>query len=481
LAEAFEVLNIPPVEAMLWNATIGQRYLMTQVGYPPVAARYAVDNRLYTAPTDAVFEKAMFETAYQRYLMPVEAKDTAVLQQCGLAELAAAVPFKYDFGAMDLVQPLEGLHCAPTQVFITGDPAGTLHCVAIAVAGVAITPADPAWGLAKIYALQGAAYHMLFVVHPALHFPMDSVNAITKTVVPYTHPLFQLLYPHTSYTLALDNAVLESEQSVVNDNAQGTWFDPLTGNAYNLKLLFAAGYTGLSEPRYGKAYPEYDYMQPPLLQQPGSVHKPVYDTPYSRWQTAYFERAFLPFCRSVASAILQADAADSYVRQWARHLHTCVLGFPDEKQIFEPDCLAKAMAIYLWDVSLGHGADHYSFGLNVSVVDKFLRIRRPPPATRADPPVQAGQIFTGDDLYRSAMANCMFFAPSTIAPNLDQIAYAFTDSALSDAQGLFHANLTAVSKDTSLRQFMPLKVVSPTGPSDPGVPLEVTLPASIQY
>src|SRR5262249_36767027 len=66
-----------------------------------------------------------------------------------------------------------------------------------------------AWNLAKIYALQGAAYHMLFVVHPALHFPMDSVNAITKTAVPHIHLLFQLLYPHTAYQLTLDNAVLE--------------------------------------------------------------------------------------------------------------------------------------------------------------------------------------------------------------------------------------------------------------------------------
>src|SRR5262249_25748665 len=120
-----------------------------------------------------------------------------------------------------------------------------------------VCPSGPqeTWNLAKIYALQGAAYHVLFVVHPALHMPLDAVNAITKTVIPQNHPLFQLLYPHLAYQLALDNAVLQGPNSVVNNSPKGTWFDPLMGNAYNLKLLFAAGYTGLDEDFYGDAYP----------------------------------------------------------------------------------------------------------------------------------------------------------------------------------------------------------------------------------
>lgn len=477
LIEAMEVLNIPPVESLLWNATIGERYLKTQVGYPPEAAGKAVLDAAYTTPSDAHFQKMMLETSYQRYLMPLSARDRELLAAQPLAAGTAAAGYKYDFSAMALVQPLDGLYCAPTLVYIAGTPGAQMSCVAIVVNGVVIQGGDTAWGLAKIYALQGAAYHMLFVVHPAIHFPMDAVNAVTKTAVPQTHPLFQLLYPHTSYTLALDNAVLESDQSVVNDNARGTWFDPLTGNAYNLKLLFGAGYSGLPGEPYADAYPAYDYMQPSLLKLAGSAPQPVFAMPYSVWLTAYFQKAFLPFCQAVAKAILTADPKDSYVTRWARYLNVSVRGFPDEQQILDADCLATAMAIYMWDVSVSHGADHSSFALDVPVVDKFLRIRRAPPATKNDPVVLPGQISSGDDRFRAQMAQEMFFKPAAIQPNLDQTYYAFTDPILAAEQIKFHANLVAVSQDVELTQFMPLVA---TGPVDsPGYTL--TIPQSIQY
>lgn len=488
LIEAFEVLNVPPIEGLLWQQTIGARYLATQIGYPPAAAQYAVEqiNANYLGPDDARFAQIMFETCYQRYLLPLGAADVAWLQSKGVQNPSGAgITLKYDFGAMDLVQPLAGMHCAPTRLFLAGTPAAGLQCAYISVGDALIAPKTPAWALAKAYVLQGAAYQMLFVVHPALHFPMDSVNAVTKTAVPHTHPLFQLVYPHTSYTLALDNAVLESENSVVNDHAQGTWFDPLTGNAYNLKLLFAAGYTGLADARYRGAYPAYHYLKPALIRLPGAAPQPVHDTAYSRWQTAYFTRAVLPLCQAVAKSILGADPADGYVTRWARYLHTCVNGFPDEADILDADCLALTLAIYLWDVTIAHGADHASFGAGLSPAEKFLRIRAAPPASAGSPsPTQAAQLYTGDDMARAAIANQMFFAPWTMAPNLDATWYAFTDPALAEAQVSFHAALRSVDNDRSLTQFMPLVAddcVPPPPPTTRTAPLAQTLPQSIQY
>ncbi|MGR4867960.1 hypothetical protein ACIPRI_03710 [Variovorax sp. LARHSF232] len=484
LIEAYEVLNIPPIETLLWNATIGERLLKTQVGYPPMAAGRAAKNIETTTPTDAEFATMMFTTSYQRYLQPISVEDSELLERENIRFGGGGQTFKYDFRAMGLVEPLAGMYCAGTQIFISGSPAGKLVVEGIRVNGMMVTPANQAWGLAKIYALQGAAYHMLFVVHPALHFPMDSVNAITKTAVPHTHLLFQLLYPHTSYTLALDNAVLEGPESVVNENARGSWFDPLTGNAYNLKLLFAAGYAGVPDQPYSDSYPAYDYMRPQLLKLKDSPPSPVFDTPYSRWLTAYYERAFLPFCEAVAFAILEADPKDSYVTRWARYLNQCVRGFPDEKQILDLKCLAQALAIYMWDVTVSHGADHYSFAMNVPPVYKYLRIRRAPPTSPNDPPVTPGQIFTGDDLYRSEMAQAMFFMPSAIPPNLDQTYYAFTSPLLWLVQEGFHNNLDSVSTDKTLTQYMPLKAVEPPPPLEPGppeVPYALTIPASIQF
>ena len=174
--------------------------------------------------TDDVFRHLMLETAYTRYMKPKSDADRRHLDKAPNATKF----WKFDFSAMKLVKPLEGMYCAPVVCVFSEDSSKIRSCSYIRFRGetdaddVFVFPADNAWSLAKIYVLQACAYHMLFVVHPALHFPMDSVNAITKTAVPHTHPLFQLLYPHTSYQLALDNAVLEGPNSVVNNNAQGT-------------------------------------------------------------------------------------------------------------------------------------------------------------------------------------------------------------------------------------------------------------------
>jgi hypothetical protein len=494
LKEAAEVLNIPPLEALVWNSTIGERYLTTQLGYPGVAARAATVNLTLAIPTDEQFNNLMLNTAYSRYMKPLADAERRRYAD----KIPNAAGFKYDFSAMKLVKPLEGMYCAPVVCFF----AQGRGCVAILFRGdtdaqdVLVLPSEgPAWNVAKIYALQGAAYHMLFVVHPALHFPMDSVNAITKTAVPYTHPLFQALFPHTGYSLALDNAVLEGADSVVNNNAQGSWIDPLMANAYNLKLLFGAGYTGLRDPWYGDAYPPYDYMKP----QKG------FDSDYGRWLADYFQ-PFLTLCTAVAEEILTADRQDTYVRRWARYNATYVQGFPDEKSILDRDCLAQAMAIYMWDVTVSHGGDHYSFGINIPAPYKFLRIRHYGPVTRnygpatapnANGPTKVGDIANGDDLYRMEMAEKMFFTPSAIFPNLSQTLYPFTNTALSEAGRTLPKALGVVSEKyepySKDNPCMPLttdqarKVLESDPPSerDPSLagvePLTLTIPASIQY
>lgn len=484
LGEAPAVMAVPPMEWTLWNATIGTRYLQTQVGYPPLAAAKAVGNLAYTTPSDAEFNKMLFTTAFTRFLNELTALDRTQFSTV-LAGYPEQSPLaKYDFSAMDLIDPLEGMHCAPTKVVFSNESPETRVPIAILVGRVLVTPRDSAWDLAKIYVLQGAAYHMLFVVHPALHFPMDSINAITKTSVPYTHPLFQLLMPHTSYSLALNNAVLHSPQSVVNEHPEGTWFDPLTGRAYNLKRLFAAGYMGLSEPRYSNAYPRFDYLNIPM----------GFDSAYGTWLQAYFE-VFLEFTTVVAEHLLappgkgrsteESNFLRGYTQLWASYCAEAIYGFPDAGEILDPAVLARALAIYMWDTSVAHGADHASFGFQIPLVDKFLRIRRAPPESKDAPRVQPGEVFTGDDLYRGEMAQAMFFTPSAIKPNLHDTRYAFTDKTLFAAQQRFVDGLLAVSR--SKPWFMPLTVEQAYEMYDPERTLTpeqayaLTIPQSIQY
>jgi hypothetical protein len=422
----------------------------------------------------------MWNTVYTRFMKPASADDIA-----GVKKNPAAVKWwKYDFSAMKLVQPLAGLYRAPVVCIFEEDCSKNRKCAAIIFRGeqhsqdVTIQPSDQAWNLAKIYALQGAAYHALFVVHPALHFPMDSVNAITKTSVPHNHPLFQLLYPHTAYQLTLDNAVLEGAFSVANDNVQGTWFDPFMGEGYNLKLLFGAGYAGLSDPWYGDSYPPYDFLNPQM----------GFDSGYGGWLKTYFD-VFLPYCRVIADAILTADNQDTYVKRWARYNSTYVRGFPDENDIMDKECLAKSLAIFMWDVTVSHGGDHYSFGRNIPARHKFLRIRNypPPSSPSAASPTLVGDTANGDDLYRSEMAQQLFSLPHAMKPNLWETLYLFTNPELQVAQGVFKAALYAFSelyqysKDTP---YQPLKEEQAKNSLEPNSlldPYALTIPASIQY
>lgn len=452
MEQAPEVLNIPPVEALLWNNTIGARYLNTQTFYPPQASVNAVDDSTKEIPSDAEFVRIMTASVYARFLR--QTNDGWVA----------------DFRAMELIAKatLPGTFCAPTVCYFSKKFA----CKSISFPRpnfppLEVKPGDASWNLAKVYALQGAAYQSLFVVHPALHFPMDSVNAITKSAVPHTHPLYQLLYPHTSYTLALDNAVLEGANTVVNNNAPGTWFDPLTANGFEVKRLFGAGYKGIAN---YPAYPAYDYMLPWMDS----------TLPYGDCLRVYFQ-PFLNFCSTVAEFIHRQSFEDPYVARWADYISVHVKGFPGAAQIFKSGVLAKAMAIYMWDVTVSHGADHYSFAKDIPSAYKFLRIRHEPPTygTSGAEVQKVGDVCDPDDLYRTEMAQEMFFSAWTMWPNLLDTGYPFTSPDLSTAQRKFHDELEKASVDVAeiMPNFMPLGI-NVDRDSDKYC---WTIPASIQY
>lgn len=513
---ADEVLNIPTDEALYFDLYIGRRYLQAMSDYPPCAARYVLGTPSTWRPQTPEFETIMYTTLYTRFLTTLSDTDKSRLT-------AASIPYtsqtmKYDFTAMNLLQPLPGTYCAATVVIVdTSQPVWKTVCIFLSPVSATIgpiqpppanmtviKPTDPAWTLAMVFAMQGAAYHVLFVVHPALHFPTDSVNAITKTAVPIAHPLFQLLYPHSTYQLALDNGVLESAASVVNDEAHGTRFDPLTAEAYNLKRLFGAGFSGLGADGYDpNAYPAYDYSNPVMGFASSAYGNPV---AYGTWLANYFG-PFMSFCKAVASVLVTNPLSNpyaKYVTRWARYVNVHVPGFPNETQILDRDTLAKTLAIYMWNNSVAHGGDHYSFTYHISVVEKCLRIRVPAP-TSASEPDPGAPIFTPDDLARAALCQWMFFHPWAVNPTLSQTQYNFADQALFDASTAFQSSLKQVDR-TWDGTFLPL--IAPQNPPPPkppifppdppypavppptytlGIPFQavpsdaVTIPQSIQY
>ena len=450
-----EVLTIPPVEAALWNETIGTRYVETVLEYSAPAYLKGLADLVLPLPTDDDFNQVMTRTVYSRFLRQ-EAPGTAY--------------WVSDFTAMELITPIPGTFCAPVvcRFVQDGERFGIISIAFLKTPtnkALLVTPGDKAWNLAKAYALQGAAYHALFVVHPTLHFPMDSVNAITKSAVPMIHPLFQALLPHTAYTLPLDNAVLEGAWTVVNDKVHETWFDPLTATGYDVKQLFGVGYSGY---KALTAYPAFDYMAPWMDA----------NILYGRCLREYF-KPFLIFATKIASVIPKTDP---YVKRWADYCSAQVRGFPDGTAIFEGNTLARVIAIYMWDVSIAHGADHHSFGNGITLKNKFLRLRTPPPAdiNQGADVQRVGDLAWAEDMGRAELANYMVFSVVTMAPNLIETEYAFTDPLLQAASAEFHINLKSV--DASVRTMMPefMRLEPGTDPQHP-YPYALTIPASIQF
>jgi hypothetical protein len=396
----------------------------------------------------------MLDALYTRFLSKLDPADEALFA-AQLAGAGAGVTFwKIDFTAMGLVDPLPGLFVSPTITLIRQDgDRSTRRIVAIAVRDLVLEPVNGlSWDLAKAYALQGAAYHVLFVVHPTQHFPMDSVNAITKSAVPMDHLLFKTLFPHTRFSLVLNNAVLEGKSSVVNRHAQFTLYDPLTADAdQGLRSLFAAGYVGIK----GKesAYPEFDYR---------TYASRIPDSAYGDYLAAY-HAPILQFCTTVAKTILARSPKDEWVKNWSNYIRTWIPSFPKPEELLDADALGAAMATYVWGVTVGHGVDHQSFSADVGIINKFLRLRVPPPTTATTAPFDIDDLYNANDTFRAAMAEKMFFAPTRVT-QLVQTEYNFISDDLRAASQDFLANLRAVDGGLA-RRYMAVE----------------DLPGSIQY
>ncbi len=95
---ADEVLNIPPMEELLFNEQIGARYLKEQVGYPPFAGMYSAENENWVGPTDERFGDIMRDTLYTRFKLPLTSQDITDAKPVGL-DLSVGEWWKYDFTA----------------------------------------------------------------------------------------------------------------------------------------------------------------------------------------------------------------------------------------------------------------------------------------------------------------------------------------------------------------------------------------------
>lgn len=443
LGTSAEVVHLPWQEQLDWQWHIGLRYFRDLLIWGPISCLRTLGFRSLPEIDDGAMADVLVRGIYSRFLSPLDPVDVDTFRG-KYDPNDGATYYKLDFTPIESVDPYSGMFVASTVTLVRRpDPekdAITLVAIAVGKDRLVLVPGDgDAWQLAKYFILQGCSYGTLFTGHPNVHFPYDSINAITKSSIPTHHLIFKLLIPHLRFSLVLDNAVLQSKGSVIS-NVRSTIYDPFTAKAdAGLMAFFVAGHNGL---KGNSAYPRYlypskrdDFRLPP--------------TRYGQFMREYFE----PF-HELATAVVaeMSDEELSYAEEWSRWIQTWIETFPrlhfrhaPEKREESKRQLVFALAVALWDVSVVHSTDHQDFAANVPVEYKCFRLRRAPPAATKIDPLDRKTLNRRVDIFKSTLAHRMFFAPTTVTRLVD-VDYRFESNTLRAAQTAFKERLRAVDE-----------------------------------
>lgn len=437
--QAPTVSNIPPEEAADWSKNVGQYYFDNAVGsskhptpFGIKSAEFARDrfekNGItgYSKLSDELFLELICEGLYSKYLGPLDPQDEKLF---GVSSDDNYQYLKSDQSCMKVVKkPWDGEYVAPAIAIVRrklplaqDESKWNYELVAIALAALE-QPAgkdgeaeyvfseklvfdaknhqsSSAWWLAKFYVLQGAIHRINLIDHIKVHFPSDTMNAITKSALPRWHPIQQLLLPHFRLTLPVNNAVLEGERSIINRDTWYPW-SPVTANGEEIRKLIPFSWGGS---RYYWDEKNSSYTRYAFSLDPDSVMDP--DAPdaapipsfiglqasrYGEFLSDYFA-SILKFTTEVIAETLDDPAPDFAqsdlnwleIQRWAHEISELVPGFPNATEINDKETLARTCAVIIWNAAIVHSSDHCTLHM---MIDKYpvpfiLRVR--PPADNA--------------------------------------------------------------------------------------------------
>lgn len=443
--EAPAVVHIPKNEKRTWFWNIGFRYIRNILFYWPKALLKAWKNPTWELLDDEVFCDQIYTTPLAKFLNPKLDDSVKEIFKAQLEEKDSdSTYFVADFSCMQNVIPFKGLYVASTLVLMSKpnqESRLNLHAIYIKETQLLLLPTDgDAWFLAKNYAMMGATYRILLSTHPILHFPFDTVNAITKTSLPIDNTVFKLLFPHFQFTLTLNDSVLESKSSPVY-NDQKYPFTGFTGPQEGLLTLLESGYAGIEG---NSSYPKFEWD--------------VYPTKvYSDYQVYLLEyyQVFKRFTDGVVKNIPEREMEDIY--NWANYISQWLPGFPNGEKIKEGDMLSGCLAKIMWDLSVAHATDHHSYG-TIPINRLPLRMRVPPPSRKDDtfnPKDQANW----KDVFKYALEWKLFFNDYTVTRLID-VNYKFDSVELQKLQANFLQELEIVDANMPVKRYMDLKNIS---------------------
>lgn len=464
LSEYAEVTNLPVEETKDWSKNVSRKYLWIMITktIPGLWDAYITSNGCYDQFDDDTFNEHITNGMYSKFLSPLDKGDTALF-----AEKISEVNdnpdqfVKMDFCMMEWLctNTLPGIYAAPTIVLfrVHNDENSQANdhnnLPRYSVAAIHIYETDEKqqknldtantllpsnnkdekkrWDLAKYFALQGAVHRINMTEHGKLHFPFDAINAITKSVLPTTHPLFRLLIPHLRLSLPVNNTVLEGKYSLLS---RTNWviYSPFAADGKHTRKLIPDAYVGRNDKP--NAFPAYRFPQ-----------KPTY--PKTSFGI-FLEKNYLIF-REFVTALIDQILVDQYSKDdnsgqrkdwefialWAESISEWVPGFPkrddflqehDDKVITNKSRLIDVVSLMLWNLTVAHSADHAGFARSGQKRNVF-RIHVPPPlkGVNVDDDFYE-KLVTRWDLFQSYLTHQLFYRPHNTV-NLVDVEYDFTD------------------------------------------------------
>lgn len=418
------VVHIPSSEKSDFNWHIGLRYLKQLIFGVPDS--YILAKNTTIVDTSAKeFNELFYNTLFCKLLNP----------NLGASDKTAFKPvlkegesyYKVDLSVMEHVLPYPGQFTAPCIGLFRKTENG-IESEAIHINNILIKKTDgEAYELAKHYLIQGASNVTTLTIHPLLHLPYDTINAITKTALPKDHVLVKLLLPHCRFTLELNRTVTLSKESILRnwrDQVYGCYPGPSAG----LQDLFVAGYNGIKN---NTSYKPYKLPSKP----------PHIPTPYGDFLQAYYDTIYSYVKDVVNSGHITKNCP--YVKAWADYIHHWTDGFPSGNKIFEGDNLVSAVAMFIWDTSVAHSLDHMSFGR--MPMDKVtMRMRIAPPGSTKINKFDRSKLVTVLDTMKFEQAQKMFYRPTTVTRLMD-VDCKFTQPDLVKLNAKFRQDLAATA------------------------------------
>jgi len=292
----------------------------------------------------------------------------------------------------------------------------------------------------------------LWVDHTATHLPMDAFIGTSMSVLPESHVVYQLIYPHTRHTLALEDSLFWASGSPVNHDETQMWKTWSHGRDEHLKkLVYGCKHHDFSrrireiEEKDGLAGAKY------LLLHHAAIHE---------------------FVKNVLDAAKVNPKTDIALLEWERQMADCVVGLPNIADTPNPRAaLAQVLSTFIFEVSVRHSYDHQSLYHHIPIEWAPLRISVPPPVEGTVMPEEmlkpTDVVKHLDHLKHRIFADV--FMQWSRNPLLDQslgtVQYGFKSGDLQQHAAAFRQNLADINNRLSQslgRWHLPLHIVAPS-------------------